>query len=101
MSAIISDCGLFRWRLDREVQPLLGGFIAALVGVRDPKSGMGRCAIPKRYGGFAPLAKNFCYSAIDPCVDGSPLARVFLHCAGWSWRPCVRPMCAALYGRWP
>lgn len=38
---------------------------------------------------------------IYPCVDGSPLARVFLHCAGWSWRPCVRPVCAALYGRWP
>ncbi len=37
----------------------------------------------------------------DPCVDGSPLARVFLHCAGWSWRPCVRPICAALHGRWP
>ena len=38
---------------------------------------------------------------IDPCVDGSPLARVFLHCAGWSWRPCVRPICAALHSRWP
>lgn len=33
MSAIISDCGLFRWRLDREVLPLLGGPVAALVGV--------------------------------------------------------------------
>ncbi len=37
----------------------------------------------------------------DPCVDGSPLARVFLSCAGWSWRPCVRPFSAAFHGRWP
>lgn len=27
----------------------------------------------------------------DACVDGSPLARVILDCAGWWWRPCVRP----------
>jgi hypothetical protein len=31
MSAIISDCGLFRYRLDRDVQ--LDGIVAALIGV--------------------------------------------------------------------
>jgi hypothetical protein len=30
-----------------------------------------------------------------PCVDGSELARVFFTFAGWSVRPCVRPVSAA------
>src|SRR5262249_55104739 len=29
-----------------------------------------------------------------PCVDGSELARLFFTFAGWSVRPCVRPICA-------
>jgi hypothetical protein len=37
---------------------------------------------------------------VIPCVDGSPLARVFLACLrSWSVRPCVRPVDAAL--TWP
>jgi len=31
-----------------------------------------------------------------PCVDGAPLARVFLTFAAGSVRPCVRPTCAVL-----
>ena len=33
MSAVISDCGLFRYRLDRDVGPMLGGPTVALIGV--------------------------------------------------------------------
>ena len=44
---------------------------------------------------------GFVINLINPCVDGPPLARGILYCAGWSWRPCVRPVCAALHGRWP
>lgn len=33
MNAILSACGLYRWRLDRDVQPLLGGPVAALIGI--------------------------------------------------------------------
>lgn len=33
MSAVISECGTFRLRLDRDVRPLCGGAVAALVGV--------------------------------------------------------------------
>jgi hypothetical protein len=39
---------------------------------------------------------------ISPCVDGSPLARVFFEALqSWSVRPCVRPVGAAQEGRWP
>jgi len=31
MSAIFSDCGLYRWRLEREIQP--SGIVVALIGV--------------------------------------------------------------------
>jgi hypothetical protein len=33
MSAAISDCGQFRYRLDRDVRPMLGGHVVALIGV--------------------------------------------------------------------
>jgi hypothetical protein len=33
MGAVISDCGLFRYRLDRDVRPMLGGPVVALIGV--------------------------------------------------------------------
>jgi hypothetical protein len=35
-----------------------------------------------------------CHFAEVPCVDGSELARLFFTFAGWSVRPCVRPVCA-------
>lgn len=33
MSAVISECGSFRLRLDRDVRPLCGGPVVALIGV--------------------------------------------------------------------
>jgi hypothetical protein len=39
VSAIFSDCGMFRLRLDREIDPLLGGIVAALCGVNPSIAG--------------------------------------------------------------
>jgi hypothetical protein len=40
MSAVFSPCGTFRLRLDRDVDPLLGGQVAALCGVNPSKAGV-------------------------------------------------------------
>jgi len=36
MSALISDCGLFRWRLERDIQ--LSGIVTALIGVNPARA---------------------------------------------------------------